>query len=105
MNDALILTTIRLRKINESITKYERKKIQKELEYKHKYRTTFLEIEGKSESQKKMLAELACSKEEVAIMYLDEVVKELTREAYTIKTELDTLKTLGHNMRQEMKIY
>ena len=49
-----------------------------------------------------MLAELACSKEEIAIMYLDEVIKELTREAYTIKTELDTLKTLGHNTRHKI---
>lgn len=104
LNSTLIKTAINLKTLNSELTKYERKKVKKEIEYKHKYRTSLLESNGKTESQKKLLAEIACSELEWQIEYLNEVIKELNRLSVTLRTELDILKTIGHNLRQEMKL-
>lgn len=105
LNKTIIDSTLRLRKTNELITKYDRKKTQLELEYKHAYREELFKAEGKTESQKKLVAEMKCEPIEMKLAYATEMVSELTRESYTIRAELDTLKNIGHNARQELRIY
>ena len=55
-------------------------------------------------SQKKVKAELACEKLEIRVVYLTEIIRELNQKATQLRTELDVLKTIGFNIRQEMKI-
>ena len=44
------------------------------------------------------------TQEEIEIIYLDVVIKELTRYSFSLKNELETLKILGNNIRLEMKL-
>ena len=55
-------------------------------------------------TEKKILAELACEKLEARLAYLSEIIRELTQKANQLRLELDTLKTIGFNIRQEMKL-
>ena len=68
--------------VNGYIPKEQRKKISEKLLNKH------VSIETKQK--------MSFSKSNIS---------ELTRESYTIRAELDTLKNIGHNARQELRIY
>lgn len=104
LNKTLVLTVKKLRLINSKINKYEREKTKAQLEFKHKKRRAIIEAEGSSQKEKSIVAEIECEEEEMKIAYLDEVISELTRESQSIRLELDTLKTLGMNLRQEMRL-
>lgn len=104
LNKTLVLTVKKLRLINSKINKYEREKTKAQLEFKHKKRRAIIEAEGSSQKEKSIVAEIECEEEEMKIAYLEEVISELTRESQSIRLELDTLKTLGMNLRQEMRL-
>lgn len=104
LNSSLINSIISLKAINKDLTKYERKKSELKLAYKRKYRETYLKSTVQNATDKKFMAEIECQELEWKIEYLDEVIRELTRESNSIRLELDTLKTLGHNLRQEMRL-
>lgn len=104
LNKNLIDTTLKLREVNKRLDYYSRKKLEAEVLYKHKYRETLLETEAKTESQKKLLAELECENEEIKVLYLEEMIKELTRLSYSLKSEIETMKILGNNIRVEMRL-
>ena len=89
-----------MNEINNQINDYTQKKVKTELEYKHKLRYHILTVEAANATEKKILAELACEK----LAYLSEIIRELTQKANQLRLELDTLKTIGFNIRQEMKL-
>lgn len=104
MNSTLIMTVLSLKEINRQITEYSRQKTIADLEYKRKYRSLMIGLEAKTETLKKQMAEKACEEEEYKIAVLDEIIKELNRIAADKRTQLDTLKVIAFNLRQEMKI-
>jgi len=67
LNQKLIQLLLSMRIISEKLDKYSRKKVEKEAQYKLKYRNYLLEVEGKTEGQKKLLAEIYCENEEIEI--------------------------------------
>ena len=105
LNKSLIEIVLKLREVSKKLNSYSRKKVEKETIYKHKFRNALLSVEAKTETQRKLLAELECEQEEIEIIYLDEVIKELTRYSFSLKNELETLKILGNNIRLEMKLW
>lgn len=103
-NETLISTVLQMNEINNQINEYTQKKVKIELEYKHKLRYHILTVEAANATEKKILAELACEKLEARLAYLSEIIRELTQKANQLRLELDTLKTIGFNIRQEMKL-
>ena len=103
-NETLISTVLQMNEINNQINEYTQKKVKTELEYKHKLRYHILTVEAANATEKKILAELACEKLEARLAYLSEIIRELTQKANQLRLELDTLKTIGFNIRQEMKL-
>lgn len=104
LNTALIKTIIALRSISNELTKYEKKKREVDLALKRKFRSEFLQSTADNSTIRKMLAEVACEELEWKSAYLDEIIKELVKDSNRLRTELDILKTLGHNLRQEMRL-
>lgn len=103
-NETLIATVLQMNDINKQINIYTQKKVKTELEYKHKLRYHILTVEAANATEKKILAELACEKLEARLAYLSEMIRELTQKSNQLRLELDTLKTIGFNIRQEMKL-
>lgn len=103
-NKTLISTVLQMNEVNNQINLYSQKKVKAELEYKHKLRYHQLTVQGSNATEKKQLAELACEKLEIRVVYLTEIIRELNQKATQLRTELDVLKTIGFNIRQEMKI-
>lgn len=106
VNEALIRAVLQYKELNQKIAEYERKKIKADLEYKHKYRLSYLsKSEGPgTESWKKSFAEMECEKEEIKLQYFEEICRELVRKSNEIKLEIDVLKTISFNIRQELSI-
>lgn len=104
LNTTLIKTVLDLKSINKEITKYDRKRVQLETEYKQKFRASVLSSNAKTETQKKQMAEIQCQDLEVKLAYIEEVLRELNRLSSSLRTDLDVLKTIGFNLRQELKL-
>lgn len=104
LNNTLIRTVINLKEVSRQLTKYEREKTEVELNRNRIYRTTVLSSTAKTESMKKQLAEIACEDYDIKLAFINEVIKELTRISAGLRIDLDILKTLSFNIRQEMKI-
>ena len=104
LNATLIKTALNLKAVNKEITKYERRKTQTEIIFKRKFREVVINSSAKTEAQKKLMAEIECQEEEWKLAYLDEILRELNRISMSLRVDLDTLKTLGHNLRQEMRL-
>lgn len=104
LNNTLIRTVVNLKEVSRQLTKYEREKTEIELNRNRIYRTTVLSSTAKTESMKKQLAEIACEDYDIKLAFINEVIKELTRISAGLRIDLDILKTLSFNIRQEMKI-
>lgn len=104
LNNTLIRTVVNLKEVSRQLTKYEREKTEVELNRNRIYRTTVLSSTAKTESMKKQLAEIACEDYDIKLAFINEVIKELTRISAGLRIDLDILKTLSFNIRQEMKI-
>ena len=104
VNIKMIELTILLKDINKNLIKYERNKMNVDLEYKHKYRELFVSQEAKNENHRRILAEIGCQELEMKQYFLEEVIKELTRQAQTVRFELEVLKNLSFNLRKEMDL-
>ena len=104
LNNTLIRTVVNLKEVSRQLTKYEREKTEVELNRNRIYRTTVLSSTAKTESMKKQLAEIACEDYDIKLAFINEVIKELTRISAGLRMDLDILKTLSFNIRQEMKI-
>ena len=104
LNNTLTRTVVNLNEVSRQLTKYEREKTEVELNRNRIYRTTVLSSTAKTESMKKQLAEIACEDYDIKLAFINEVIKELTRISAGLRMDLDILKTLSFNIRQEMKI-
>lgn len=105
INKTLADSVIKLNDINNKLELYEREKVKTELTYKHKYREAYLsQDEKKTESWKKNKSEMLCESEEAKLFYLEEMTKELQRRASEIRFQLEVLKNISYNVRQELKI-
>lgn len=104
--EALMQTVVKLKELNKNIIEYERRRVKAELTYKHKFREAYLlQDQNRTEYWKKTNAELACEKEEIQMLYFQEICSELSRKTREIRDEIDVLKTLSFNYRQEMKLW
>lgn len=104
LNATLIRTVLNLKEVTRQINDYERQRTQLDLEYKHKFRQLMVDSTIKTESQKKRLAEIECEDIEFQLAYINEIINELTKISQSLRIDLDVLKTIGFNIRQEMKI-
>lgn len=104
LNSTIINTTKSLRAVSTEISKYERQRMELQLEYKRGMRQSIVHSTAKTETLKKQLAEIEHEDLEADLEVLEAILRELNRIAANLRLELDTLKTIGHNLRQEMRL-
>lgn len=104
INEKLISIVNNMRVINNKLMKYERIKVKKAAEYNHKFKNSIIEMDSGTDSRKKLLAEIKWEDEALELTYLDQMIKELTRESFFLRTQLDIVNTMGHNIRREMTL-
>lgn len=104
LNKKLINIGVTLKYINKKMANYEKQKARVDVSYKRKYREAFLAAEVKTESHRRLYAEMAVEDLELRQIYLEQTLKELQRVSYSLRTELDILQTLGYNLRKELTL-
>lgn len=105
INEAMIKAVIELKDLNRKLANVERKRVKADLTHKHNYREAYLsQPEGRNETWKRNRAELECEDTEVALQYLEEISRELNRKASELRFELEALKNISFNIRQELRI-
>jgi len=104
LNEKLINIGLNLKNINKKLSKYEKTKAQLDVEYKRAYRKAFFDAGPTTESHRKIYAEIACEDLELKLLYVEQIIKELSRISYSLRTELDIIQTIGHNIRREMTL-
>lgn len=104
LNQAIRSARLALFQITDKINSCERVERLAKTEYERKHRRAYLQSKQKTETAKKAMADLECEDlEDKAIVY-EQLRQELTRMSNSIRLELQTLQTLGNNIRQQMKM-
>ena len=104
LNNALIELSSKMDNINNKINIYEKKKTKQDIIYKRHYRREFLSVEVSTESHRRITAELKCEDDEMKLAYLTNILEELKRISWQLRTQLEILETLGHNLRRELNL-
>lgn len=90
--------------VTEKINANEREEKRAKTLYERAYRRSYLESMEKTEGAKKMRAALSNEELENQWLKYEQVVGELTRMSYALKSELQTLQTIANNLRQQLRI-
>jgi len=88
----------------QRINEVERKEREAKLKYEREYRRAFIVSMEKTDARKRMRAEIACEEYENDHLVLLQMKEELTRLSNTLRLELQTLQSIGNNLRQQMKM-
>ncbi len=104
LNDKLINIGISLQNVNKKLAIHEKERAKIDVTYKRAYREALVNANPKTESLRKVYAEIACEDLELKKLYLDQIIGELTRVGFALRTELEIVQTVGHNIRREMTL-
>ena len=104
LGHSITAARVALFKITEKINEYERKEKEARIKYERAYRRAYLESIEKTETLKRHRAELSCEGLENDVVGAEQLKNELIRMSHSLRIELQTLQTVGNNMRQQMKM-
>lgn len=90
--------------ITDKINEYDRKSRGAKKSYERAYQSAYLESTEKTSEAKRFRAAIKCEDLENEWIMLDQLKEELTRTSFTLKSELNTLQTIAHNLRQQLKM-
>lgn len=104
LNSAINRARNSLFQITERINDYERREKIAKTKYEREWRRAYLKSNEKTESAKKIRADLECEELEDNTIVYEQVRNELNRLSNAIRLELQTLQALGNNLRQQLKV-
>lgn len=104
LNEHVAHARVALFKVTEKINIAERKARVARLEYERAFNRQYLRSTAKTASDKKIFASIQCEELENTCVYFEQIEKELSRIASTLRMELQTLQGVGNNLRQQMKM-
>lgn len=104
LNDSIKEARIALFKVNETINQYERKAEEAKVRYGREWRREYMKAADKTDAGKKARADLMCERHEDDMIVNNQVKTELVRLSNSLRLELQTLQSLGNNLRQQLKM-
>jgi hypothetical protein len=104
LNASINAARLALFRVADELNKAERAERKAKVEYDREWRRAYLRTVGKTETIKKANADLQCEELENRYIEHEQMKNELSRLSFTLRTELQTLQTVGNNVRQQMKM-
>lgn len=104
LNDSIKAARVALFKTTDLINKYERKESEAKAKYDREWRRAYLQSSERTENAKKNRADLVCERFEDELIVSAQVKSELNRLSNAVRLELQTLQSLGNNLRQQLKM-
>lgn len=89
--------------VNDKINEYERRARLAKVKYDRHHRREYLTSTERTESAKRARADLACEELENEWLMNEQLKEEMIRTSFTLKSEMQTLTTMAHNMRAQIK--
>lgn len=90
-------------RITNEINKTDREYAEAKAKWSRYYRRALLVSEAKTSTERKIYAEMRCEKLETPMLIAEQYREEITRMANAIRLELQTLQSMGHNLRQQLR--
>lgn len=91
-------------KLSEVINKSERKAKAAKVTYQRNFNRKYLQSSERTETAKKIRAEIQVEDLENKYMYFEQMTTELNRAHFAIRQELTALQAVGNNLRQQFKV-
>lgn len=105
INKEIALLILHMRRISEQLDVTEKLKVKADIAYKRKYTQEYLKLENsKNETQRKLMAEMQAESEQIEVLKYEQLAKEKQRQIYTMRNEIDALRTIASNLKQELQI-
>jgi len=104
LNSSIQQARLALFRVMDDINTFERHEKRAKAKYARQHRREYMSASGKTEALRKAQADLRCENLENDAFIYEQARLELTRLSNTLRLELQTLQTLGNNLRQQMKM-
>lgn len=104
LNRTINQARLALFKTNDSISRYERAEKKAKVEYERAHRRALLQSTAKTADERRARADLLCEDLENEWLLQSQIKDELIRFSHSLRLELQTLQTLGNNIRQQMRV-
>lgn len=91
-------------KLSEVINKAERRAKEAKVTYQRSFNRKYLQSSERTETAKKIRAEIQVEDLENKYMYYEQLASELNRAHFAIRQELIALQAVGNNLRQQFKV-
>lgn len=104
LNSTINQARLALFKTAESINKYERLERSAKAEYERAHRRALLQSTAKTADERRARADLMCENLENELLLHSQIKDELIRFSHSLRLELQTLQTLGNNIRQQLRV-
>lgn len=104
LNTSITAARLALFKVADMVNNYERLERESKLLYDRKYRRAYLASTEKTDTLKKARAELHCEDLENEWLMNEQVRIELVRMSNSLRIDLQTLQSIGNNLRQQLKM-
>lgn len=104
LNSTINQARLALFKTTETISKYEQLERLAKVEYERAHRRELLKSTAKTAEERRARADLMCEDLENELLLQSQIKDELIRFSHTLRLELQTLQTLGNNIRQQLRI-
>lgn len=101
---AINAARLALFKVTDLINKYERRETKARDAYDKAYRRAYINSSEKTDAGRKIRADLLCEELEDKLIVAKQVKNELIRISSNLRAEMQTLDSIGHNMRQQLKL-
>lgn len=104
LGESINAARIALFKVTDQINRYERLERKARINYERSFRREFLASTERTDSLRKNRAALICEELENNFLEYEQMKNELLRLSAALRLELQTMQTVGNNMRQQLKM-
>lgn len=105
INKEMATLILKMRALSNELSVAEKKKSNADYAYKKEYNRAYINLgdSAKNETYKKIMAEIECEDLELNVIKFDLLAKEKQRQIYQIRSEIEALRTIASNIKQELQ--
>jgi len=91
-------------RVTDTINYYDREERRLKVIYDRAWRRAYIESNGRTDKERQYRADMVCESMEDDWIVASQLKAELIKVSQTIRMELETLQSIGNNLRQQMKM-
>lgn len=89
---------------NSALAEANRAEAAAKMKYRHAHALALIQVSGSSEKQRTAVADLATEEEYANLIVAEKISEEMLSQVRALRTELDALFNISHNLRAQMNL-